>query len=50
VEAANFAIRFCPEARQFHQRKKAERNGIVAIKALSNKIARASYFIMRDQV
>jgi transposase len=50
VEAANFAIRYCPEARRFHQRKKAERNGIVAIKALSNKIARASYYIMRDQV
>jgi len=50
VEAANFAIRFCPEAHRFYQRKKADRNGIVAIKALSNKIARASYYIMRDQV
>jgi transposase len=50
VEAANFAIRYCPEAQRFYQRKKADRNGIVAIKALSNKIARASYFMMRDQV
>ncbi len=50
VEAANFAIRFSPEAQSFYQRKKAKRNGIVAIKALSNKIARASYYIMRDQV
>jgi transposase len=50
VEAANFAIRYCPKAQRFYQRKKAERNGIVAIKALSNKIARASYYIMRDQV
>lgn len=49
VEAANFAIRYCPEAKRFYQRKKAKRNGIVAIKALSNKIARASYYIMRDQ-
>jgi len=50
VEAANFAIRYCPDAQRFYQQKKAKRNGIVAIKALSNKIARASYYIMRDQV
>ena len=50
VEAANFAIRFCPKAQRFYQRKKARTNGIVAIKALSNKLARASYYIMRDQV
>ncbi len=50
VEAANFAIRFSPEAQRFYQKKKAKRNGIVAIKALSNKLARASYFLMRDQV
>ena len=34
VEAANFAIRTCPEARRFYERKKRARNGIVAIKAL----------------
>jgi transposase len=50
VEAANFAIRFCPKAQRFYQRKKAKTNGVVAIKALSNKLARASYYIMRDQV
>ena len=50
VEAANFAIRFSPEAQKFYQRKMAKANGIVAIKALSNKLARASYYIMRDQV
>ena len=50
VEAANFAIRFCPKAQRFYQRKKAKTNGIVAIKALSNKLARASYYVMRDQV
>ena len=50
VEAANFAIRFCPEAQRFYQRKKAKTNGVVAIKALANKIARASYYVMRDQV
>lgn len=50
VEAANFAIRHCPYAQKFYQRKKAKTNGVVAIKALSNKLARASYYIMRDQV
>jgi transposase len=50
VEAANFAIRFCPDAQRFYQRKMAKSNRIVAIKALSNKLARASYYIMRDQI
>jgi transposase len=50
VEAANFAIRSCPEVQSFYNRKKAKRNGIVAIKALSNKLTRASYYVMRDQV
>jgi len=50
VEAANFAIRHYPEIQSFYQRKKATTNGVVAIKALSNKLARASYYIMRDHV
>jgi transposase len=50
VEAANFAIRHYPEVQSFYQRKKAKRNGLVAIKALSNKLARASYYVMKHQV
>jgi transposase len=50
VEAANFAKRYCSGAQSFYQRKKAKTNNILAIKALSNKICRASYYIMRDQV
>jgi transposase len=50
VEAANFAIMHYPQAHRFYQRKMAKKNGIVAIKALSNKLARASYYVMRDQV
>ena len=50
VEAATFARRFCPNAKRFYQRKMAKTNSIVATKALSNKLARASYYIMRDQV
>lgn len=50
VEAANFANRHYPEVQSFYNRKKAKRNGVVAIKALSNKLARASYYVMRDKV
>jgi transposase len=50
VEAANFAIRFSCKAQRFYQRKMAKTNGIVAIKALSNKLARASFYVMRDRV
>lgn len=50
VEAANFAKRYCPKAQRFYQSKEAKTKNVVAIKALSNKISRASYYIMRDQV
>lgn len=50
VQAANFAKRYCPEAKRFHQRKTARTNKVVATKALASKIAKACYFIMRDQV
>ena len=50
VEAANFCIRHDAQAQKFYQRKKAKSNGVVAIKALSNKLARASYYMIRDQV
>jgi transposase len=48
VEAANFAIRTCPEARRFYERKKRTRNGIVAIKALAHKLARACYHMLQE--
>lgn len=48
VEAANFAKRYCPKAKRFYQRKMANTNKIIAIKALAHKLARASYFVMRD--
>lgn len=50
VEAAHFAKRFCPEAEKFYHRKIAKTKEVVARKALANKIARASFYIMRDQV
>jgi transposase len=48
VEAANFARRFCVEARRFHDRKKAKTNNVVATKALAHKLARACYHILKE--
>ena len=49
VKAANFARRFCPEARRFHERKKARTNNVVATtKALAHKLARACYHILKE--
>lgn len=48
VEAANFAVRYSEPARRFYQRKKAQRNSTVAIKAVAHKLARACYHIMKD--
>jgi transposase len=48
VEAANFAKRFCPEAKRFYERKKAKTNNIVATKALAHKLARACYHILKE--
>ena len=50
VELANFAVRHCPHASRFYQRKMAKANRVLAIKALSNKLARASYYMMKDNV
>ena len=38
------------KSRKILSAKKAKAGGIVATKALSNKVARASYYVMRDQV
>lgn len=48
IEAANFARRYCPEARRFHDRKKAKTNGVVATKALAHKLARACYHMLKS--
>jgi transposase len=47
VEAANFAIRYCEAARKFYQRKKSKRNGVVAIKAVAHKLARACFHLLK---
>jgi hypothetical protein len=50
VEAANYAIRCCPKAQKFFQRKMAKSKRVLATKALANKLTKATYYIMRDQV
>jgi transposase len=48
VESAHGAIRFCPEAKRFYERKKARTNTAVATKALAHKLARACYHILKE--
>lgn len=48
-EAAHFAVRWEPQARRFLERKRQKTNGIVAIRALAHKLARASYYMLKEQ-
>jgi len=48
-EAAHFAIRFQPEVKRFYERKKSKTNGIVAMRAVAHKLARASYRMLQEQ-
>ena len=50
VEAANFAIRYNPTIKRYYQKKKSKTNNVVAIKAVAHKLARACFYILRDQV
>jgi transposase len=50
VEAAHFAIRYHSPVRRFYERKQARTHQVVALKAVAHKLARASYYVMRDQV
>lgn len=47
-EAAHFCVRYEPAAKRFYARKKAKTNGIVAIRATAHKLARASYYMLKD--
>ena len=48
VEAANFAVRYNPTIKRYYQRKRAKTNGIVAIKTVAHKLARACYWMLRE--
>jgi transposase len=49
-EAAEEARRFYPACRTFYNRKLNQTNAAVAHNALAHKLARAAYYIMRDNV
>ena len=50
IEAANFAIRYNPQVKRFYLRKCAKTQRIVALKAVAHKLARACYYIIRDEI
>jgi len=49
-EAAHFAVRFEPLAQRFYERKKAKTNGIIAIRAVARKLARATWMMLKQQL
>ena len=49
-EAAELGRRYHSQARAYYNRKMQKTNFMVAHSALSHKLARAAYYIMRDQV
>jgi len=50
TEAAHLSRRYNEDFRSYYNRKVAHANTSLATKALSNKLARICYYIMRDQV
>ena len=49
IEAAHSIIRYNKTAHRFYQRKRAQKNGALATKALAHKLARAAYYVMRNR-
>jgi len=50
IEAANFGVRYNPRIKRYDQRKCARTHHLVAIKTVAHKLARACYYVLRDQV
>ena len=50
TEAAQLSRRYNERFRKYYNRKIAQTNTSLATKALSNKLARACYFIIKDQI
>jgi transposase len=49
-EASEFARQLYPEPRAYYNRKMQKTNAAVAHSALANKLSRAGYYVMRDEV
>jgi hypothetical protein len=39
-----------PAAKRFYERKRRQRRALLAVKALAHKLARARFYVLRDQV
>jgi len=50
VEAAHAARRYHPVIERYYQKKLAKTNKAIAAKAVSSKLDRANYYVLRDQV
>ncbi|MFT5260258.1 MAG: transposase [Saprospiraceae bacterium] len=50
IEADNFAIRYNETVKRYYQRKLSKTNVIVARKTVAHKLARACFYVLRDQV
>jgi transposase len=48
IEAAHFAVRYDAAIKRWYQKKCASALAVVAIKAVAHKLARASYYVMKD--
>ncbi|OGW44197.1 MAG: hypothetical protein A2Y66_04910 [Nitrospirae bacterium RBG_13_41_22] len=49
VEAVNAAKRDYSYVRRYYQKKSAKTNNVIAIKAISHKLARACYYMIKNQ-
>ena len=51
IEAANFTIRFCPYAKAYYMKKlKTAGQRVVALKSVAAKLARATYYMLKEDV
>lgn len=47
-QAAHMAVRYEPKAKAFYDKKYQKKNGIVAIRAVAHKLARAAYYMLKN--
>lgn len=47
AEAASFCIRYCDEAKKYYQRKSAKTNLPKTYRAISNKLSKCGYYLMK---
>lgn len=50
IEASNHAINSYPEIKKYYQRKLGKTMRVVALKTIANKLSKACYFMLRDNM